>query len=79
MLEDSLRWASAAMIVAGALIISSRGGDRRTGFGILLMTIASAGWTCVGLLGDAFDLVAQNAVLFVVNAWGVWRYLRKEM
>ena len=78
MLEEALRWISAAMVVSGALTISSHGGPRRTGFGVLLMTIASVGWVCVGLMSDEFNLVAQNGVLFFVNAWGVWRYLLRR-
>ena len=78
MLEEILRWTSAAMVVAGALTISSRGGERRTGVGVLMMTVASVGWVGVGLMSAEFNLVAQNGVLFFVNAWGVWRYLLRS-
>ncbi|WP_234028228.1 hypothetical protein [Qipengyuania aquimaris] len=54
-------------------------GRRTTGWGFVLFTIVSILWIYSGLMKDAMPIAAMNAVLFLINGWGVWRYLiRKE-
>ena len=75
LVEDILRWTAAGLAMVAAFFVSSRGGDVRTGIGVTLFGISSCLWVVVGFWAEEYNLVAQNAVLAVVNAWGFYRYL----
>ncbi len=32
-------------------------------------------WIVSGLTSDALPIAAMNAILLLINAWGVWQYL----
>ena len=74
-MEDILRWVAAGLAIIAAFFVSSKGGDVRTGIGVTLFGISSAIWVVVGFWAEEYNLVAQNAVLAVVNTWGFYRYL----
>ncbi|MXO97348.1 hypothetical protein GRI34_13070 [Erythrobacter aquimaris] len=78
-MEGPLEWiASIGTIIAAGLIALDMG-RRTTGWGFVLFTIVSILWIYSGLMKDAMPIAAMNAVLFLINGWGVWRYLiRKE-
>lgn len=78
-MEGPLEWiASIGTIIAAGLIALDMG-RRATGWGFVLFTIVSILWIYSGLMKDAMPIAAMNAVLFLINGWGVWRYLiRKE-
>lgn len=78
-MEGPLEWiASIGTIIAAGLIALDMG-RRATGWGFVLFTIVSVLWIYSGLMKDAMPIAAMNAVLFLINGWGVWRYLiRKE-
>ncbi|WP_336985584.1 hypothetical protein [Altererythrobacter aquiaggeris] len=81
-MEGALEWvASLGAVVAAAMIALDL--DRRiTGFGFVLFCIVSVMWIISGVTGNAMPIAAMNAVLLVINGWGVWQYLinpkRKE-
>jgi hypothetical protein len=37
--------------------------------------IATITWIVSSLMNNAMPLVASNAILLVINIWGVWQYL----
>lgn len=78
-MEGPLEWiASIGTIIAAGLIALDMG-RRATGWGFVLFTIVSILWIYSGLMKDAMPIAAMNAVLFLINSWGVLRYLiRKE-
>ena len=41
----------------------------------MLFCAVSATWIVSGLTTDALPIAAMNAVLLLINAWGVWQYL----
>jgi hypothetical protein len=49
-----------------------------TGWGFVVFTIGSIAWALIGLWTGQSNLLWQNVVLFVVDAFGVWRWLGQE-
>ena len=50
-------------------------GRRATGWGFVLFCAVSVTWIVSGLTTGAVPIAAMNAVLLLINAWGVWQYL----
>ncbi|HYD24617.1 MAG TPA: hypothetical protein VEB68_07450 [Croceibacterium sp.] len=74
-MNGPLEWMAAiATVIAAALIASDRG-RRVTGFGFVLFCAVAALWIVIGLTSDALPIAAMNAILLLINAWGVWEYL----
>ena len=74
-MEGPLEWIAAigTMIAAGLIALDI--GRKATGWGFVLFCFVSATWVVSGLTSDALPIAAMNAVLFLINAWGVWQYL----
>lgn len=79
MLITALQYYGAAAGAIAALIVSLDLGRRWTGFGFVIFvtsSIALIGW---GFLNpEAKGIGWQNAVLFVINVIGVYRYLIRK-
>ena len=78
-MEGPLEWTASIGTIIAAALIALDIGRKATGWGFVLFTAVSILWIYSGLAKDAMPIAAMNAVLLVINAWGVWRYLvRKE-
>ena len=77
-MESILEWSAAigAMVAAGA--IAADLGRRATGWAFVLFSVVSLVWIAAGFVSDTTALVAQNAVLLLINLWGVWQYLIRK-
>lgn len=77
-MESILEWSAAigAMIAAGT--IAADLGRRATGWAFVLFSVVSLVWIAAGFVSDTMALVAQNAVLLLINLWGVWQYLIRK-
>ncbi|MEP2235287.1 MAG: hypothetical protein ABJM58_04840 [Alteripontixanthobacter sp.] len=77
-MESILEWSAAigAMVAAGA--IAADLGRRATGWAFVLFSVVSLVWIAAGFVSDTMALVAQNAVLLLINLWGVWQYLIRK-
>lgn len=53
-------------------------GARVTGWGFVIFTIGSIGWSLVGLWSGQTNLIATNAFLTLVNLIGIWRWLGRQ-
>jgi hypothetical protein len=69
--------ATVATIVA-ASITASNLGARITGYGFAVFTVGSISWFTLGLMTDQPALIWTNAVLTVLNLFGVWRWLGRQ-
>jgi hypothetical protein len=67
-------YASLAGIVA-AFMIAGDFGRRITGFGFALFVTASAAWIFSSVQSGATPLAVQNALLLLINLYGVWQFL----
>lgn len=74
-LATTLEWAATGTGVLAAIIVSLNLGARLTGWGFVIFTVSSVCWIAAALMQDEMALTVQNAVLFVINLIGIWRYL----
>lgn len=70
-----LEWIAAIGTMLAAGLIALDLGRRTTGWGFVLFCIVSVTWIVSGLTSKAMPIAAMNAVLLLINLWGVWSYL----
>lgn len=61
-------------MLAAALVAADLG-RRVTGAGFALCCVVPVIWIASGLISHARPIAAMNAILLLINAWGVWQYL----
>jgi sporulation protein YlmC with PRC-barrel domain len=61
-----------------AMMTAANLGARVTGWGFVVFTVGSIGWSLVGLGSGQTNLVATNVFLTLVNLVGVWRWLGRQ-
>ena len=74
-MNGPLEWIAAIGTMAAAALIAADLGRRATGWGFVLFCAVSVTWIIAGLTADAMPIAAMNAILLVINAYGVWQYL----
>ena len=77
-LTDVLKWAASISGMIAAFMVSLDNGRRVTGWGFVLFVFSSI--CCISgaaLTGD-WALGTQNAVLFGINLFGIYRYLIRK-
>ena len=72
---DLLNWLAPAAIILAATMTASNLGSRFTGYGFIVFTVGSLAWLALGWLKNDSALLWQNAVLTLLNLFGVWRWL----
>ncbi len=75
---DFLSWTATIATIGGAVLTASNLGARVTGTGFIVFLVGSVCWLAVGLLGGQPALVWTNAVLTVLNIFGIWRWLGRQ-
>lgn len=74
-MNGTLEWIAAIGTMAAAALIAADMGRRATGWGFVLFCAVSVTWIVAGLTSDAMPIAAMNAILLLINAYGVWQYL----
>jgi uncharacterized membrane protein YphA (DoxX/SURF4 family) len=74
-MNGPLEWVAAVGTMLAAALIALDLGRRATGWGFVLFCAVSITWIVSGLTSDAMPIAAMNAILLLINAWGVWQYL----
>ena len=74
-MNGPLEWIAAIGTMLAAGLIAADLGRRATGWGLVLFCAVSITWIVSGLTSDALPIAAMNAVLLLINAWGMWQYL----
>jgi hypothetical protein len=74
-MNGPLEWIAAIGTMIAAGLIAADLGRKTTGWGFVLFCAVSMTWIVSGLSGDALPIAAMNAILLLINAWGVWQYL----
>src|SRR5215210_952215 len=77
-MENSLSWIATIATVAAASITASNLGSRITGYGFIIFTIGSIAWFGLGLTTGQPALVWTNALLTLLNLFGIWRWLGRQ-
>lgn len=78
MLIDILKWSASISGIIAAFMVSLDLGRRVTGWGFALFVLSSIAWISGALLSSDEPLLSQNAVLFGINIFGVYRYLIRK-
>ena len=74
-MNGPLEWIAAVGTMLAALLIALDRGRRVTGFGFVLFCVVSVTWIVAGIVSRTTPITAMNAILLLINAWGVWQYL----
>lgn len=74
-MNGPLEWIAAIGTMIAASLVASDLGRKATGYGFVLFCAVSITWIVVGLTSDAMPIAAMNAILLLINAYGVWQYL----
>lgn len=74
-MNGPLEWIAAIGTMLAAGLIALDLGRRATGWGFVLFCLVSVTWIVSGLTSKAMPIAAMNAVLLLINLWGVWSYL----
>jgi hypothetical protein len=78
MIADLAGWVAPAATMIAAMMTAANLGARITGWGFVVFTVGSVGWSLVGLSSGQSNLVATNAFLTLVNGVGIWRWLGRQ-
>ena len=73
-MNGPLEWIASCGTVIAAALIAIDLGRRATGWGFVLFCAVSSLWIYIGISQNALPLAAMNAVLLLINGWGVWQY-----
>ena len=73
-------WIAVAATIVAALITAANLGARVTGWGFVMYVAASAIWIATGIENgfEPLSVIVMHSILFVVNSFGVWRWLGRE-
>ena len=71
-------WIATAATIIAACFTASNLGSRITGIGFIIFTIGSIAWFATGLLTGQPALVWTNAVMTLLNLFGVYRWLGRQ-
>ena len=74
-MNGPLEWIAAIGTRVAAALIALDLGRRATGWGFVLFCLVSITWIASGMTSGAMPIAAMNAILLLINAWGVWQYL----
>lgn len=74
-MNGPLEWVAAIGTMLAAALIAADLGRKATGYGFVLFCAVSVTWIVSGLTSNAMPIAAMNAILLLINAWGVWQYL----
>jgi len=77
-METILTWVAPVATIVAALMTASNLGSRITGAGFAVFTIGSLAWLALGIIGDNPALLWMNAVLTLLNLFGIWRWLGRQ-
>ena len=74
-MNGPLEWIAAIGTMLAAGIIAADLGRKATGFGFILFCVVAIVWVVAGIRDGVVPIIAMNAALLLINAWGVWQYL----
>ena len=73
-----LNWVATIATIGGALMTAANLGTRITGAGFIVFLVGSVSWLSLGLMDGQQALVWTNAVLTLLNLFGIWRWLGRQ-
>ena len=77
-MADSISWIATIATIIAASMTAANLGSRITGYGFCVFLVGSLAWLATGLITDQPALTWTNAVLTVLNVFGIWRWLGRQ-
>ena len=77
-MADIIQWVATAATIFAALVTASNLGARITGYGFGIFLVGSLAWIATGVVTNQPALLWTNAVLTVLNIFGMWRWLGRQ-
>ena len=77
-MTEWISWFATGATVTAALITASNLGARITGYGFIVFLFGSIAWLSVGMMTGQPALLWTNAVLTLLNIFGIWRWLGRQ-
>lgn len=77
-MADIISWIATVATIIAASMTAANLGSRITGYGFCVFLGGSLAWLADGLLADQPALVWTNAVLTLLNIFGIWRWLGRQ-
>jgi hypothetical protein len=77
-MAETISWIATIATVIAASMTAANLGSRITGYGFCVFLLGSLSWFAVSLLTDQPALMWTNAVLTVLNIFGIWRWLGRQ-
>jgi hypothetical protein len=74
-MNGPLEWIAAIGTMLAAALVAADWGRKVTGWGFVLFCAVALMWVVSGMTTNALPIAAMNAILLLINAWGVWQYL----
>jgi hypothetical protein len=74
-LMEVLRWLASIGTMAAGLVLAARVAPYVMGWAFVVLTIGSIIWILVGYLRADYALMSQNAVITLINIFGIYRWL----
>jgi PRC-barrel domain len=78
-MADSLFWIATIATVVAASMTAANLGSRITGYGFCVFLVGSLSWLTAGLMTGQPALVWTNGALTVLNIFGIWRWLGRQV
>lgn len=78
-MAETISWVATVATVLAAFMTASNLGSRVTGAGFAVFTIGALCWIAVGALTGQAALLWTNVVLTVLDLFGVWRWLGRQV
>lgn len=77
-MDQIVSWVATAATIFAACLTASNLGSRITGYGFIVFTVGSIAWFTLGMLTNQQALIWTNAVMTLLNLFGVWRWLGRQ-
>ena len=77
-MDNLASWIATAATILAACLTASNLGSRITGYGFIIFTVGSIAWFAVGYLTGQPALIWTNAVMTLLNLFGVYRWLGRQ-
>src|SRR5690348_4954129 len=77
-MSDTISWVATVATVIAASLTAANLGSRITGYGFVIFTFGALCWIAVGATTHQPALMWTNAVLSVLDAFGIWRWLGRQ-
>ncbi|MEP6983041.1 MAG: PRC-barrel domain containing protein [Sphingomicrobium sp.] len=77
-MADTISWGATIATIVAASMTASNLGARITGYGFCVFLVGSLAWLATGLMTGQPALSWTNALLTVLNIFGIWRWLGRQ-